>query len=285
MSLEPRVIRGLLLGILLAGIFWAAQGPPRNTDEIPEIIVTEADVAHQAARWEKMRGRPPMPPELKSAVDGHVRNEILYREALARGMDRQDPRVRLALIQKMEMMAAGKADAQSITEEELISFFALRKDQYRTPAKLSIKQIFFKQTNGAEEQAPELLDQIITQEPSDSELSELGDVSMLEQVLNKVSATELEAKFGTEFTAEVLSLPEGQWSGPVRSGYGLHLVKIFDRQAGTTPEFAAVRDKVESDLMYENRMASQEQGYQEIAGKYQVLINEGAEQMLRGDMK
>ena len=37
--------------------------------------------------------------------------------------------------------------------------------------------------------------------------------------------------------------------------------------------------------MYETRMASQEQGYQEIAGKYQVLINEGAEQMLRGDMQ
>jgi hypothetical protein len=284
-SLEPRVLRGLLLGILLAGIFWAAQGPPRNKDEIPEIIVTGADVAHQAARWEQMRGRPPTPAELKSAVDGYVRNEILYREALARGLDRQDPRVRLALIQKMEMMAAGKADAQSITEEELISFYALRKDQYRTPAKLSINQIFFKQTSDAEEQATELLDQIITQEPSDSELSELGDVSMLEQVLNNVSATELEAKFGTEFTAEVLSLPEGQWSGPVRSGYGVHLVKIFDRQAGTTPEFAAVREKVESDLMYENRMASQEQGYQEIAGKYQVLINEGAEQMLRGDMQ
>jgi len=284
-SLEPRVLRGLLLGILLAGIFWAAQGPPRNPDEIPEIIVTGADVAHQAARWEKMRGRPPTPAELKSAVDGYVRNEILYREALARGMDRQDPRVRLALIQKMEMMAAGQADAQSITEEELISFYALRKEQYRTPAKLSINQIFFKQTTGAEEQAKGLLDQIIKQDPSDSEWLELGDVSMLEQVLNTVSATELEAKFGTEFTAEVLSLPEGQWSGPVRSGYGVHLVKIFDRQAGTTPELAAVRDKVEYDLMYETRMASQEQGYQEIAGKYQVLINEGAEQMLRGDMQ
>ena len=285
MSLEPRVLRGLLLGILLAGIFWAAQGPPRNTDEIPEIIVTGADVAHQAARWEQMRGRPPTPAELKSAVDGYVRNEILYREALARGLDRQDPRVRLALIQKMEMMAAGQADAQSITEEELISFYALRKEQYRIPAKLSINQIFFKQTSDAEEQATELLDQIITQEPSDSELSELGDVSMLEQVLNNVSATELEAKFGTEFTAEVLSLPAEKWAGPVRSGYGLHLVKVFDRQPGETPELAAVRDKVEYDLMYETRMASQEQGYQEIAGKYQVLISEGAEQMLRGDMQ
>lgn len=285
MSLEPRAIRGLLLGILLAGIFWAAQGPPRNKDEIPEIIVTEADVAHQAARWEKMRGRPPTPAELKSAVDSYVRNEILYREALSRGMDREDPRVRMALIQKMEMMAAGQADAQSVTEEDLISFYALRKDQYKIPAKLSLKQVFFKQQNGAEEQAKKLLVQISKQDPSDSELSELGDATMLEQILIEVSATELESKFGAEFTAEVLSLPAEQWSGPVRSGYGLHLVKVFDRQPGKTPELAAVRDKVQYDLLYETRMASQEQGYQEIAGKYQVLINEGAEQMLRGDIK
>ena len=284
MTLKSRIIRGLLLGILLAGIFWAAQGPPRNPDAIPELVVTEADVAHQAARWENMRGRPPTLPELKSAVDGYVRNEILYREALARGMDRQDPRVRLALIQKMEMMAAGQADAQSITEEELISFYALRKDQYRIPAKLGLKQIFFKQQDAAEERAKELLGQISEQEPADAELAELGDATMLEHILTAMTATELEAKFGAEFTAEVLSFPEDQWSGPVRSGYGLHLVQVFDRQAGTTAELAAVRDKVEYDLMYETRMASQEQGYQEIAGKYQVLISEGAEQMLRGDM-
>jgi hypothetical protein len=283
-TLKSRIIRGLLLGILLAGIFWAAQGPPRNPDAIPELVVTEADVAHQAARWENMRGRPPTLPELKSAVDGYVRNEILYREALARGMDRQDPRVRLALIQKMEMMAAGQADAQSITEEELISFYALRKDQYRIPAKLGLKQIFFKQQDAAEERAKELLGQISEQEPSDAELAQLGDATMLEHILTAMTATELEAKFGAEFTAEVLSFPEDQWSGPVRSGYGLHLVQVFDRQAGTTAELAAVRDKVEYDLMYETRMASQEQGYQEIAGKYQVLISEGAEQMLRGDM-
>ena len=285
MILKSRVIRGLLLGILLAGIFWAAQGPPRNKDEIPEIIVTEADVAHQAARWERMRGCPPTPAELKNAVDSYVRNEILYREALSRGMDREDPRVRLALIQKMEMMAAGQADAQSITEEDLVSFYALRKDQYKTPAKVSLMQIFFKQTDGAEQQAMALLDQISKQEPSDSEWLALGDASMLEQVLTEVTATDLEAKFGAEFTADVLSLPEGQWSGPVRSGYGLHLVKISGRQAGTTPGLAAIRDKVEFDLLYETRIASQEQGYQEIAGKYQVLINEGAEQMLRGDVQ
>ena len=283
MILKSRVFRGLLLGILLAGIFWAAQGPPRNKNKIPEILVTEADVAHQATRWEKMRGRPATPAELKSAVDSYVHNEILYREALNRGMDREDPRVRMALIQKMEMMAAGQADAQSISEEDLASFYALRKDQYKTPAKLSMKQVFFKQQDAGEDRATALLVQISKQEPSDSELSELGDSTMLERVLTAVTATELEAKFGPEFTAEVVSLSEDQWSGPVRSGYGYHLVKIVDRQSGKTPEFDAVRDKVESDLLYEIRAAAQEQGYQEIAGKYQVMISDGAEQMLRGD--
>ena len=98
-----------------------------------------------------------------------------------------------------------------------------------------------------------------------------------------VTALELEKQFGTDFTAEVLSLPEGKWTGPVRSGYGLHVVKVFDRKPGRIPDLAEVRNKVETDLLYEARQASQEQGFQEIAGKYRVAINERAEKLLEGE--
>ena len=104
---------------------------------------------------------------------------------------------------------------------------------------------------------------------------------MLEAFQEAVTALELEKQFGTDFTAEVLSLPEGKWSGPVRSGYGLHVVKIFDRKPGRIPDLAEVRDKVETDLQYEAKRAAQEQGYQEIAGKYRVVISDRAEQMLQ----
>ena len=276
------VLKVFALGALLAGVVWAVQGPPGSDSNRPEIIITEAEVAHQLARWQRLWQRPPTNEELRKVIDGYVRNEILYREALARDMDREDPRVRMALIQKMQMLAAGQADARGVTEEDLSAFFALRKEQYRIPARVSLIQVFFRDGTDARARADNLLSQFQIQEPSEAILREAGDATtMLETVQEAVTALDLEKQFGTEFTAEVLSLPEGKWSGPVRSGYGLHVVKVFDRKSGRIPDLAEVRDKVETDLQYEARRAAQEQGYQEIAGKYRVVISDRAEQMLQ----
>ena len=147
----------VFLGALLAGVVWAVQGPPGRDNDLPEIIITEAEVAHQIARYERLWGRVPTIEELRKAIDGYVRNEILYREALSRGMDREDPRVRMALIQKMQMLAAGQADARGVTEEDLSAFFALRKEQYRIPARVSLVQIFFRGGTDARTRADKLL--------------------------------------------------------------------------------------------------------------------------------
>lgn len=272
----------LMLGVLLAGVVWAVQGPPGSESSKPEIIVTEVEVAHQMAQWERMWGHPPTIEELRLAVDGYVRNEILYREALARGMDRENPQVRMALIQKMQLLAAGQADARGVTEEDLTAFFALRKEQYRIPARVNLVQVFFREGADSRERADALLERFQKQEPSQEILLEAGDASMLDTVLEAVTASDLEKQFGTDFTAEVLSLPEGEWEGPVGSGYGLHVVKILGRQPGRIPDLSEVREEVESDLQYEAQNAAQEQGYQEIAGKYRVGITELAEQMLMG---
>ena len=279
------VLKVFALGALLAGLVWAVQGPPGSDGSRPEIIITEAEVAHQLARWERLWRRPPTNEELRQAIDSYVRNEILYREALARDMDREDPRVRIALIQKMQMLAAGQADARGVTEKEISAFFSLRKEKYRIPARVSLIQVFFRDGENSRARAEKLLSQFQEQEPSEAILREAGDSTMLETVQEAVTALDLEKLFGTDFTAEVLSLTEGKWSGPVRSGYGLHVVKIFDRTPGRIPELAEVRDKVKSDLQYEARRAAQEQGYQEIAGKYRVVISNGAEQMLQGKEK
>lgn len=279
------VLKVLALGVSLAGVVWAVQGPPGSDGNRPEIIITAAEVAHQIARWERMWRRPPTNEELRKAVDGYVRNEILYREALARDMDREDPRVRMALIQKMQMLAAGQADARGVTEKDLSAFFALRKEQYRIPARVSLIQVFFRDGTDSWARADILLSQFQEEEPAEAVLRKAGDGTMLQAVQEAVTASELEKQFGTDFTAEVLSLPEGKWSGPVRSGYGLHVVKIFDRKPGRIPDLAEVRDKVENDLQYEARRAAQEQGYQEIAGKYRVAISDKAEQLLQGGEK
>ena len=283
-NLSVRYMLKLLgFGALLACVVWAVQGPPGNDGDRPEITITKAEVAHQIARWERTWGRPPTNEELRKALDGYVRNEILYREALSRGMDREDPRVRMALIQKMQMLAAGQADARGVTDQDLSAFFALRKEQYRIPARVSLIQVFFREGTNARARADSLLSQFQEKEPSVAVLRRAGDATMLEAVQEAVTASDLERQFGTDFTAEVLSLPEGKWAGPVRSGYGLHVVKVFDRKPGRIPDLTEVRDKVESDLLYEARRAAQEQGFQEIAGKYLVAISDRAGKMLQAE--
>ena len=275
------VLKVFALGALLAGVVWAVQGPPGNENKRPEIVITEAEVAHHQAKWERLWGRSPTDTELRKTMDGYVRNEILYREALARDMDREDPRVRMALIQKMQMLAAGQADAKGMTEQDLSAFYALRKEQYRIPARVSLIQVFFREGMDAQTKADTLIAQFQYQEPSEAILFEAGDAGMFETVQEAVTALDLEKQFGTDFTAEVLSLPGGRWSGPIPSGYGLHVVKVFDRKPGRIPDLAEVRDKVETDLRYEASAAAQEQSYQEIAGKYRVVISDRAKQMLR----
>ena len=129
----------------------------------------------------------------------------------------------------------------------------MRKEQYRIPARVSLIQVFFRDGTDARARADNLLSQFQKEEPSEAIPREAGDATtMLETVQEAVTALDLEKQFGTEFTAEVLALPAGKWSGPVRSGYGLHVVKVFDRKPGRIPDLAEVRDKVETDLQEVN---------------------------------
>lgn len=280
-----KLFRLLLLAALLAGLFWALRGPPGEGDVPTEVVITEADVAHLGARWMRQWNRPPTGEELSRAIDAYVRDEVLYREALARGMDRRDPTVRLALIQKMQLLAAGRADAQVVKEEDLASFFALRKEQYRVPTKLSMAQVYFREEGAsgeAEKRAAKTLARFRAGEPGGGDVAASGDPIMLQPLYREITATDLERLFGSEFTAAAVSLPVGEWSGPVRSGYGLHLVKILERTPGRIPELEEVRGRVEDDLAYENRKAAEEQGYQEIAGKYRVVMTDEARLALGG---
>jgi hypothetical protein len=281
-----RLFKTLLFGALLAGIVWAFRGPPGAADARTAFAIGEAEVAHLQARWYRQWNRPPTREELKRSVDAYIRNEILYREALATGLDRGDQTVRLAMVRKMEMLAAGRADARDVTDEDLAAFFSLRKEQYRIPARMSVLQVYFKDgTNGvpARERAQAVLEQFREAEPDGAALAAAGDAIMLDALHANVTAPDLERQLGAEFAAEVLPLPDNTWSGPVRSGFGLHLVKVFDRIPGRVPDLEAVRERVVLDLRYEAQKAAKDQGYQEIAGKYQVTMSDAAEAILTGN--
>ncbi|NIM00921.1 MAG: hypothetical protein GTN57_08245, partial [Acidobacteria bacterium] len=73
------------------------------------------------------------------------------------------------------------------------------------------------------------------------------------------------------------ALPVGEWSGPIRSAYGLHLARVSRREPGELPTFELARDVVEREWRAERRVEAKEAFYQGLSERYDVVIEDFVE--------
>jgi peptidyl-prolyl cis-trans isomerase C len=271
---KPAVHIGIL-GLIVAAAILLAKGPP-TADASRRVVVTGADLLQQRAAFMRTWQREPTAGELRGALEQHIRQEVLYREALARGYDRDDLVVRRAMQQKMEFLAASQALQEPPSEEEIEAFFALRQERYRLPAVLSFSQIYLSPDQrgaGVEQAAIDLLAQLRAEDPEGGDLASYGDAIMLETSYADRTEQDVSASFGGVFAEAVVRLPVGSWEGPVSSGYGLHLVKIIERDESRVPDWREVAGRVISDMEFEAKASARDQLYQEIAQTYEVVLD------------
>ena len=264
-------------GLLLAMAMMLVRGTPGDTEDMNRVIFTEADVSQVRARIMRTWNRPPTAIELRKGLEQYVRDEILFREAIALNLDRADPTVRMAMVRKITMMGTAQVDAAELKDEEIEAYFTLRKERYRIPARVNMMQVYLntdKRGDRLQADAAKLLESFKQREPRPEELTGLGDLSMLASVYTDMSEQDIDRTFGEGFGAVVLTLTPGEWSGPVESGYGLHLVKVTHREDSRIPELAEVVERVITDIRYENRQAAEDQFYAEIVPRYQILYDE-----------
>ena len=276
----------LAFGLLLALAILLAKGPPVDREDGGRVAFTEADLAHVRAAFQRTWSRPPTAIELRKAFDRYVRDEVLYREALARGLDRNDPVVKMSLVRKITMLGTAAAEAVEPSDAELKAYYELRTERYRIPASFDLMQVCLSPDKRGEHvgtDAAELLAGLREKDPRPEELAELGDMLMLQNVAKDMSEDQLARTFGTEFQSAVMSLAVGRWEGPVESGFGLHLVKITHRSESRIPAWTEVRDRIASDTQFEGRKAAEDQLYAEILPRYQVVYSEGVGALLDGD--
>lgn len=279
------VVHLLVFGALLALMVAVVKGPPVAHEDVKRVVLSDADVEQVRAKWMRTWKRPATALELRGALEKHVREEVLYREALARGLDREDPTVRLAMVRKLTMLGSARADAGELTDEEIKAYFALRQERYRVPATVSFMHIYFSpdvRGENARGDAEEVLASIRQREPRPQELAALGDPLMLQSVYAEQTEQGINRIFGDKVGAAVIALEPGQWQGPVESGYGLHLVKVYGRKESRLPDWTEVRRQVRDDMLYEARKAAEDQFYQEVAARYQVVYDKAATEILEG---
>jgi parvulin-like peptidyl-prolyl isomerase len=78
--------------------------------------------------------------------------------------------------------------------------------------------------------------------------------------------------FGREFADALNKATTGQWTGPVKSAFGLHIVRVTERKAGRIPTLGEVRDIVVREWSNEKRKAIEEARFNQLLQRYQVRI-------------
>ena len=274
-------------GLLLAAIMLVIRGTPGEEENKKVIVITGAEAAQIHAKFMRTWNRLPTQNELKKGIDQYIKDEVLYREAISRGLDKSDPTVRLVMVRKITMMGVAQTDISNLSDEDIEAYFALRKERYRIPALADLQQVYLNRDVRGDQintDTQHLLEELKLKNPDPEELDEYGDMAMLSISFKSIDEQDLDRSFGTGFGSQVLNLPVGEWTGPVESSFGLHLVKITNRIESRIPELKEVLSRLITDMSYENRKAAEDQFYSELTPLYKVVYDETAVQALGGEL-
>jgi hypothetical protein len=245
---------------------------PENT-----ITITAAEVDWLEQTWEKRWNRPPMPQERQGLIDAYVKETVMYKQALAMGLDSDDTIIRRRLAQKLEFLTLDLTNIPSPSKEEIRVYFDTHREKYQTPVYLSFTQIYFdpdKRTAQIFQDAQEALTKLQGEHLSSQNYKEMGDPFMLQQYYPEKTEQEISRLFGSEFSREIFQLPVGRWTEPVLSGYGLHLVYVHDRTESTMPDLEDIQDRVLQDWVDNKRSEVNDKFYASLLSRYKVIIEQ-----------
>lgn len=265
---EP-LIQFLLLGAALFALYSLVSEDGGSRRD--RIVVDAGQVARLTQQFQRTWMRLPTQPEIDGLIEEHVKEEILYREALALGLDRDDLVVRRRLRQKMEFLNEDIIAHRQPTDAELQAFLDAHPDKFRAPARLSFTQVFVnpgKHGPDASKRATAILASLAKNGPADA----AGDATLLPGEVDSVTVNEIEKMFGSDFAAALEKIAGDDWAGPIASSYGLHLVRITSREAGRALALADVRPVVEREWSVERRAEAAHAFYAALRKRYEVSV-------------
>jgi len=272
---EP-LVHFLLLGAGLFIVYSLMAQPGGGAPR--EIVITQGQIENLATGFAKAWQRPPTTEEMAGLLTDLVREEVYCREAIAMGLEKDDTVIRRRLRQKLEFISDDVAALAEPTEADLNAYLQAHPDTFSVPPRYTFNHVYLNPEKHGENlarHATELLAQL-KHAGGNADASALGDAFLLERQFEAVAASEIAKQFGEDFAARLSELAPGQWQGPIKSGYGEHLVLVSERVEGSVPALAEVRDDVRREWTNSQRLRANDKFYRELLKRYTVSI-EGVE--------
>jgi hypothetical protein len=266
--LKEPLLHFLVIGAMLFAGYALVGG--RGHPDRPRIVVTGGHIEQLAAAYAKAWRRPPSDDELKGLLDDWLTEEIVVREAVAAGLDRDDPVIRRRLRQKFDVMAEEQGSAGAPGDADLQGYMTAHADRFATPALLSCEQIVLAGKTAEDAQRSAAVARSLLESGADPET--LGLPTMLPRRLENSRIELVKRDFGKEFADEVAALALNTWSGPVRSAFGWHLVRVTAHTPAAAPPLESVRTLVAREWENDRRTAARDQSYRHLRERYDIVV-------------
>jgi hypothetical protein len=240
------------------------------------IVVTGEQVAQARSAAALLQGREPTAEELAELVEPIVRDEVMYRQALALGLDENDDEVRRRLVEKMTYLTQDLADPEPSSAVELRTFYDESPERFTIPALVSFDQVFFSpgsRGDALETDAAAGLAALRAGRPP----AEVGDRTPLRESYDDAPREQVAVLFGDALAEALFTTPPGDWSGPFRSDFGLHAVRLRSRSEPRLPPYDEIAPLVAEEFGAQRRQEANERAYQEMRAQYEVLIEAPAQ--------
>ena len=209
-------------------------------------------------------------------ADDYARNEVLFREAMALNLNKNDQIIRRRLIQKMDYLAQGFYDeAQPLTEDDLRAYYAEHKQEYKKPASATFTHVFISSDSRAVEDAKGIADALLqtlnTKLVPFENAPRFGERFLYNRNYVNRDDDEIGSHFGEAFQQQIFAFEiSDSWQGPVQSNYGWHLVLLKKNTPSYNPEFDESSSAVFADAQREQQRQTKRQAIDKLMAKYKI---------------
>lgn len=247
----------VLLAILIFVAHWATAEP----EPAPLIAVDEQEVEEYRENFEERHFRQPTPEEVDRFRQNRINEEILYREGLALGLDREDPVIKARVISKMQLVMAEKPDLVDPGDKVLEAFLQQQPERYHRSARYSFALARFPD---ADDSTRATLARAVA---NGADPQRAGLTVERFQGRNEASVS---AAFGPEFTAVLERAAENNRWQEVEVGGNTHLLRVTEYHPGTLPPLNQIRQQVLADWRRAERVRQVDQQVAAMAEHYNI---------------
>ena len=275
---EPLFHFAVAGAILFGGYSWL-NSPRADTPAVEPVRIGEGDVRWLKQTWSSQWLREPSAEELKGLVDDLLNEKLLAREAEAMGLGEDDTIIRRRLAQKLKFLVEDTAQLAEPSEAELRQFYAANASHFETPGRLSFRQVYFnpEHRTDAQADASAVLAGLRVEGAAEPPA---GDRLLFGDSFVDADELALSGMFGEEFARAAFALEPGAWRGPVKSGYGVHLVFVARRTPTAPKPFETVRDAVLAEWRGARQSELSRDYLVELRRKYGVELDDGVKAVL-----